>query len=91
MTKLRQRLPMLLAGIYALFFTAVLVKNVIWSVGDQTDVIRVGLAAFPLGLITSFVYPGGREGAFVAVGVCGALNTWVIYLLSRWFMGKRQK
>jgi len=68
---------------YSAIFLSVLIKNTIWSVGDQTDVIHVGIAAFPLGLLLSFAYPGGRQGAFVAVSVCALINAAAIYLLVR--------
>jgi hypothetical protein len=71
------------AIVYCAIFLSVLIKNVIWPVGDQTDVIHAGIAAFPLGLVVSFAYPGGREGAFVAVSVCAAINAAAIYLLAR--------
>ncbi len=85
-----RRLPTIAAAIYAVFFAAVLIKNIVWSVGDQTDVIRAGFAAFPLGVIMSFAYPGGRNGAFVAVAFCGAFNTALIYFLIKAFFGKRK-
>jgi hypothetical protein len=78
-TKLKEYLPHLLTTGYAFFYSAVLVKNVVYSVGDQTDVIRAGIAAFPLGLLLSFAYPGGRTGAFVAVSCCALLNAIAIF------------
>ena len=90
MTKKHRRLPGVLAASYALLFSAVLIKNVIWPVGDQTDVIRVGIAAFPLGLIMSLAYPGGRDGAFVAVAICGALNAVILYFAVTWFVDRQQ-
>jgi hypothetical protein len=77
--KLKRHLPILLALAYAAFYVAVLVKNVIYSVGDQTDVIRAGIAALPLGWVLAFTYPGGRNGAFVAVSCCALLNTIAIF------------
>jgi hypothetical protein len=91
MTKIHRRLPAVLAASYALLFAAVLMKNVIWPIGDQTDVIRAGIAAFPLGLIMSLSYPGGRDGAFVAVAICGALNTVILYFAIRWFADRLQQ
>jgi hypothetical protein len=82
---MRRRLPFIVAGSYAAVYLAVLLKNVIWSVGDQTDVIRTGMAAFPLGLVASLTFPGGRNGAFIAVSVCAAVNVVVLFLLTRWF------
>jgi hypothetical protein len=81
---LMRRIPVILTVAYLAIVAIVLVKNVIWSIGDQTDVIRVGLATFPIGLILSFVYPGGRNGAFVAVSLPALLNAAVIFYLSRW-------
>jgi hypothetical protein len=83
MTNARRRIPLVAAAIYAGIFLAVLIKSIVWSVGDQTDVIRAGIAAFPLGLIVSFAYPGGRNGAFAAVAVCAAINAVVIYFIVR--------
>ena len=85
-TNVKRQLPILLALAYAAFYVAVLVKNVIYSVGDQTDVIRAGIAAFPLGWILSLKYPGGRNGAFVAVSCCALLNTLAIYYYTRSFV-----
>ena len=80
---LRRYLPLTAAAIYSWIFLSVLVKNVVWPVGDQTDVIRAGVAAFPLGLIASFAYPGGRNDAFVVVSACAAINAAAIYLIVR--------
>jgi hypothetical protein len=82
----RRHIPLLVTAAYVLIYATVLIKNTIWSVGDQTDVIRAGIAAFPLGLILSFGYPGGRTGAFVAVSVCAAINAVVIFFLTRSFV-----
>lgn len=78
-----KRLPLILSVSYLAIFTGVLIKNVYWSVGDQTDVIRTGIAAFPIGLWLSFNYPGDRNGAFVAVSLAAILNTIAIYYLTR--------
>jgi len=78
------RIPIILAIAYLGVYTAVLVNNVYWPVGDQTDVIRAGLAAFPIGLLLSFSYPGEREGAFVAVSLAAVLNAVALFYLSRW-------
>jgi hypothetical protein len=86
-TKMRRHIPLGAVIVYAGIFATVLIKNVVWSVGDQTDVIRAGLAAFPLGLIASFAYPGGRNGAFVAVSICAVINALAIYILARRFTG----
>jgi hypothetical protein len=53
-----RRIPVVLALTYLAIYAGVLVKNIYWSVGDQTDVIRAGIAAFPIGLLLSFFYPG---------------------------------
>ena len=78
-----KRLPLILSVCYLAIFSGVLIKNVYWSVGDQTDVIRVGIASFPIGLVLSFIYPGDRNGAFVAVSLAGVLNALAIYYLAR--------
>jgi hypothetical protein len=70
-------------------YAAVLIKNLVWSAGDQTDVIRAGFAALPLGLITALTFPGGRREAFVAVSACAAINVACIFLLCRWFARKK--
>lgn len=80
-----KRLPLILSGCYLAIFSGVLIKNVYWSVGDQTDVIRPGIAAFPIGLWLSFNYPGDRNGAFVAVSMAAILNAVAIYYLTRRF------
>ncbi len=85
MTNARRRVPFVAVTAYAGIFLAVLIKNIVWPVGDQTDVIRAGIAAFPLGLIASFAYPGSRSGAFLAVSVCAAINAVAIYFLARHF------
>ena len=77
-----RRMPIILAMVYLVIFTAVLVRNLFWPAGDQTDVIRAGIAAFPFGLVLSFFYPGGRNGAFVAVSMMAVLNAVAIYCLS---------
>jgi hypothetical protein len=82
-TKLKKHLPLLLAIAYAASYVAVLVKNVVFSVGDQTDVIRAGIAAWPLGWVLSYTYPGGRNGAFIAVSCCALLNTLAIFYYIR--------
>lgn len=84
MTNARRRIPFVAATVYAGIFLAVLIKNIVWPVGDQTDVIRAGIAAFPLGLIVSFAYPGGRNGAFVTVSACAAINAVAIYFIARY-------
>lgn len=82
-------LPAILTGLYVAFYLGVLIRNVYWSDGDQTDVIRTGIAAFPIGLLLSFAYPGGRTGAFVAVSMAAAGNAllifWISWLLCRKF------
>jgi hypothetical protein len=80
-----------LTALYFLFFVGVLIKNVIWSVGDQTDVIRAGAAAFPLGLIVSVGYPGGRTGALLAVAICGLINCLLVFFFSRDAVEKRSR
>ncbi len=87
----RRHIPLLVTAAYLLVYATVLVNNTIWSVGDQTDVIRAGIAAFPLGLILSFAYPGGRTGAFVAVSACAAVNAVVIFVFARSFVSFRNK
>ena len=77
-----RRIPIALTTTYLLVYMIVLVRNVVWSVGDQTDVIRAGIAPFPIGLLLSFSYPGDRNGAFVAVSLAAAFNA-VIFFLSR--------
>jgi len=81
-----RRLPLILAGVYLAIYTTVLVNNVYWPVGDQTDVIRAGFAAFPIGLWLSFSYPGERGGAFVAVSLAAVLNAVLIFFVSRWLI-----
>lgn len=81
-----KRLPITLAIAYLAVFAAVLANNVFWPGGDQTDVIRAGLAAFPVGYILAFSYPGGRTGAFVAVTLAALLNAFVIFYASRRFV-----
>jgi hypothetical protein len=85
-SNLKRHLPILLSLAYAAFYVAVLVKNVIYSVGDQTDVIRAGIAALPLGWVLSLTYPGERNGAFVAVSCCALLNTIAIFYFTRSFI-----
>lgn len=80
----RKFVPGVLTAGYLVFYLVVLLNNTIWSVGDQTDVIRTGAAAFPIGLLLSFMYPGTRDGAFAAISICAVLNAVVIYLVSRW-------
>ena len=65
-------------------YAGVLVENIYWPVGDQTDVIRAGIAAFPIGLLLSFFYPGGRNGAFFVVTLAAVLNAVLIFYGSRW-------
>ena len=79
-----KRLPAFLTIAYLSFYIAVLGRSVIWSVGDQTDVIMAGLAAFPIGFFLSFSYPGGRTGAFVAVSIAAAVNAVCIFYVTRW-------
>ena len=78
-----KRIPMVLTIAYLSIYATVLIRNVWWPVGDQTDVIRAGVAAFPVGLLLSFVYPGGRNGAFVAVSLAAVLNATAIFYGSR--------
>jgi hypothetical protein len=78
-----KRTPLILTMAYLTLFASVLIKNVCWSVGDQTDVIRVGIASFPIGLILSFTYPGDRNGAFAAVSLAALLNAAIIYFVAR--------
>ena len=87
---IRNLIPALAVVLYGLVYSAVLMKNVFWSVGDQTDVIRCGIAALPLGYVISFVYPGGRTGAFVAVTLCAALNICILYFGLRHLLRPRQ-
>ncbi|MFZ1918436.1 MAG: hypothetical protein WAU58_12745 [Terriglobales bacterium] len=81
-----RRIPEIVTVSYLAFFTTILAKNVLWPAGDQTDVIRVGVASFPLGLFLSFAYPGDRSGAFVVVSLAAVLNAMVIFYLSRWII-----
>jgi hypothetical protein len=83
-----KRLPLILSAAYLVMYAAVLLKNVVWSVGDQTDVVRTGIAAFPLGLLISVGYPGGRAGAFMAVSVAAVLNALIILVVSQWIVGR---
>jgi len=78
-----KRIPMFLTIAYLSIYTVVLIRNVWWPVGDQTDVIRAGIAAFPIGLLLSFVYPGERNGAFIAVSLAAVLNATLIFYVSR--------
>lgn len=82
---MRRFLPGGTAVLYAIGYLIVLAKNIFWSVGDQTDVVRAGLAAAPLGIIVSFNYPGDRDGAFVAVTTCAGINAVALYYIVRWF------
>jgi len=86
-----RRIPLILAVIYLTIFTTVLLRNVYWSIGDQTDVIYTGIAAFPLGLILSLFYPGERNGAFICVSVAAVLNAVLIFYVSRWTIRRFSK
>jgi len=81
-----RRIPAILTVAYLIIFAIVFVKNVYWPVGDQTDVIRVGIASFPIGFFLSFAYPGGRNGAFLAVSLPALLNAAAIFYVSRWMI-----
>ena len=83
---MKKRIPITLTIAYLLIYATVLVRNVVWSIGDQTDVIRAGFAAFPVGLFLSFAYPGERNGAFVAVSLAAVLNAVAIFYLSSWIV-----
>lgn len=72
----------MLSTTYYLLFIAVLVKRIIWLVGDQTDVLIPAVAALPWGALV-FFYPGGRNGAFVFVAVLGTLNAVSIWAVAR--------
>ena len=78
-----RRIPVVLALTYLAIYAGVLVKNIYWPVGDQTDVIRAGIAAFPIGLLLSFFYPGGSYGAFFVVTLAAILNAVLIFYASR--------
>jgi len=78
-----RRIPVVLALTYLAIYAGVLVKNIYWPVGDQTDVIRAGIAAFPTGLLLSLFYPGGRYGAFFVVTLAAILNAVLIFYASR--------
>ena len=86
-----KRLPLILSVTYLAVFVGILIKNVCWPVGDQTDVIRVGIASFPIGLLLSFSYPGDRNGAFVAVSLAAILNAGAIYYLARRYVRQNSK
>jgi hypothetical protein len=81
-----KRMPLILTVTYLMIFTSVLVRYACWPIGDQTDVVKVGIASFPIGLLLSFVYPGGRTGAFAAVSLAALLNAMAIYYLTRKFI-----
>jgi len=82
---MKRFLPAGIAILYAIVYLIVLANNIFWSVGDQTDVVRAGLAAAPLGVIVSSTYPGDRSGAFFAVTMCACINTVALYYIVRHF------
>ena len=86
-----KRLPITLALIYLLIYSGVLMRHVFWSTGDQTDVVKAGLAAFPVGLLLSLFYPGERTGVFVAVTLAAALNAVLIFYISRWLIRRMSR
>jgi hypothetical protein len=73
---------------YILFYTAILLRYTIWPIGDQSDVVHEGVAAFSGGFIASFVYPGGRTGTFVCVSIFAAINAVLIYMITRRLLRK---
>ena len=81
--ELKKYLPHFVAITYAAIYVGILLKNVVYSVSDQTDVIRAGIAAFPFGWVLSYVYLGDRNGAFFAVSCCAVLNTFAIFYYTR--------
>ena len=80
-----------ITALYLIVYSAVLANNIFWSVGDQTDVIRAGVAAVLLGIIVSFTYPGDRDGAFFAVTICACINAIAMYYIVRWFTRRRAR
>lgn len=81
----KRKWPLLLAILYLVFYFVILYKNVVYSVGDQTDSIRAGVAAFPLGLVLAFVYPGGRDETFFVISLAAIINAAIIYFVPHWY------
>jgi hypothetical protein len=74
-----KRIPVALTVAYLSIYTTVLIQSLWWPVGDQTDVIRAGIAVFPIGLLLSFFYPEGLNDAFIAVSLAAVLNAAAIF------------
>jgi hypothetical protein len=73
--------PAIATALYLAFFGAVLIRNVVWPVGDETDVLRVAAAALPSGVLL-VVFPGDRNQAFWFLGVCAMINAMLLYLIA---------
>jgi hypothetical protein len=78
----RRALPLIVAGGQFIFFLNVLVRRMIWPVGDATDVLVPAVAALPWGGLAVF-FPGGRNGAYVFVFLLGLLNAIFIWAVVR--------
>jgi hypothetical protein len=55
------------------------------GVGDWTDLISVGVAAFPFGLVLAFTYPGTREEMFFVISLAAIVNAAIIYFVPHWY------
>jgi hypothetical protein len=49
--------PAIATALYLAFFGVVLIRNVVWPVGDETDVLRVAAAALPSAVCSSLYSP----------------------------------
>jgi hypothetical protein len=78
-------LPWVVTITYLLAFIVVLVRRIVWPVGDATDVIEPGILALPWSLLLAWEIIGvKRDGAFAVVAVSGSVNAALIFFLSRW-------
>ena len=75
----RRIAPPIATALYLAFFGVVLIRNVVWPVGDETDVLRVAAAALPSGALL-VVFPGDRNQAFWFLGVCAMVNACALVL-----------
>lgn len=85
----RRIAPAIATALYLAFFGVVLIRNVVWPAGDETDVLRVAAAALPSGVLL-VVFPGDRNQAFWFLGVCAMINAVLLYLIVCAVSRKRQ-
>jgi len=86
-----KKVPLITTAGYVTLFLAVFVNNVFWPVGDDTDVIRVGLAALPASLLTAPFAVGNRNEVFALLAFAATLNTVGIYVITRFLVSLWQR